>query len=200
MYVARDTRRPDREINQRRDNRNAPSSHGDLRSMNRVSRREELHKRSNFADFGRPSHQQPHYRFDHSFRTESNDQEVVQGINVEDSILEQAPGSSTEGQIHNLEGDGELARYGDSGRDNKKLKYKSRGSLQEGGEIQGRSRVLDLRVLKQKKFKQHRTVRLTQDVYIPTVVSVGQLARLLGVRLGLTIRCRRFCVRADSCM
>ena len=77
-------------------------------------------------------------------------------------------------------------------RDLKKLKYKQRGSLQQGGEIERNPRISDPRVSKQKKSKQHKMVTLTQDVYIPNVVSVSQLARLLGVRLGLVIRLTKF--------
>lgn len=169
--------------------------------MSRTSHSKERYERSNFVDFGRSSHRQPRGEFDRPFPTAGSDLNVLRGISsVEDPILEQALETTTAGQVHELEGSVNLDTYRSHGRDNKKLKYKNRGSLQEGGEIQAQSRVSDLRIPKQKKFKQHRMVHLTQDVYIPTVVSVSQLARLLGVRLGRFVRFCRFFTGADSFM
>lgn len=146
----------------------------------------------NLADRDQSLRQQPTRKRNPPLRTNDKTQYASRrGESPEDSLEDPITKQASEGPIRadvdSLETDEVLDRYRNINRDNKKFKYKNRGSLQEGGEIRGQSRVSDLRTPKQKKAKRHRMISLTQNVYIPTVVSVSQLARLLDVNLGLLV-------------
>lgn len=68
------------------------------------------------------------------------------------------------------------------------VRWRTRGSLQEGGEIERHSRVTDLRIPNPRKFfKPKKELKVMPDVYIPNVLSVSQLAKILNVKLGLML-------------
>ena len=178
--------RPDYGLARKREHRAVPARQEGMRD---VSRRKERYERPPLIDSGRPWPQQLPRTLDPPVRIDDNVQHSLQREipkGNQGPIVEEALDESIAGRVDILENEEVLDRPRNGGRGLKKLKFKHRGSLQEGGEIERHSRVSDVRAPKQKKLKQHKMVRLTQDVYIPNVVSVSQLARLLGVRLGLS--------------
>ncbi len=86
--------------------------------------------------------------------------------------------------------------YADSERSAKSSRYgRTKGLFKERGSIANRmsedvaipkySRVkADPRKMKEVKPQRRKYVQATRDVYIPSAVSVGNLAKLLNVRLG----------------
>lgn len=69
-----------------------------------------------------------------------------------------------------------------------KSRFKTRSSLKEGGTIERQSRVPNVRKEKPNKQKQKdkspKLISYMQDVFIPPLISVGHLSRLLNVSLG----------------
>lgn len=69
-----------------------------------------------------------------------------------------------------------------------KTKYKTRSSLKQGGEIARPSRVVNIHEEKQNKLnpklKPPKLITYMQDLYIPPLIAVGHLSRLLNVSLG----------------
>lgn len=79
-----------------------------------------------------------------------------------------------------------------------KTSFKTRGSIARGGEAvitRGQPRTSDLKTKmhagKEKKRKTKALKKVNPDVFIPSTVSVGQLARLLNVRMG---RCKYYVI------